>query len=426
MPGRLPDARTVVLLVDASNFYVSCERVFDPSLVGVPVVVLSNNDGCIVSRSDEAKAAGIPMGAPHFKWRDRLRAIGARVFSSNYALYAEMSRRVLETVTPFALDIEAYSIDESFLTVPPVGERALRALGAQIHERVLRWTGIPVRVGIAPTKTLAKAASELAKRAAPPVWLLRPTDDAALASMPVGEVWGIGRRLAPRLAALGIVTARDLRDAPDVRLRAVLSVGGRRTALELRGVPCLALEPPAPVRQSLIRSRSFGHPVSDRADLGEALSMHAARAAEKLRAEGLVARLLTAFATTGVHTDTPVHGHAAVSFEAPTQATGAFVGAAARALDRLYAPGVRYRKAGVVVTGLSLRAATPGHLFVPDDPREAAFLAAVDGLNRRYRREAVRVASSGLARPWAMQRGHLGGDGTRAWGDAVAMARVRA
>ena len=424
--------RSVVLLVDASNFFVSCERVFDPSLDGVPVVVLSNNDGCIVSRSDEAKRAGIPMGAPYFKVRDRLTAMGARVFSSNYALYAEMSRRVMETVAPFAADMEVSSIDEAFLTVPAVGSKALRALAGQIHERVGRWTHIPVRVGVATTKTLAKAASEMAKGTDPPVRLLR-SDDPALASFPVGEVWGIGRRLSAQLFVLGITTAADLRDASDVRLRTVLSVVGRRTALELRGVPCIGADrgglshdvSSRVHRHSLIRSRSFGRPVTERADLGEALAMHAARAAEKLRAEGLVARLLTGFATTGVHTDTPRHGAVDVPFEAPSDATGDFVRAARVAADRLFECGVRYKKAGVVVTGLSPRAATSGHLFVPDDPRRVPFHAALDGLNGRYGRDTMRVASSGTARPWAMQRARLGANGLRAWGDPVAMARVR-
>lgn len=424
-------SKPVVMLVDASNFFVSCERVFDPSLHGVPVVVLSNNDGCVVARSEEAKRAGIPMGVAYFKVRDRLAALGARVFSSNYALYAEMSRRVMETIAPFATDIDVSSIDEAFLTVPPIGARALAALGGQIHERVLRWTHIPVRVGIATTRTLAKAASEMAKGTDPPVRLLR-SDDPALAAFPVGEVWGIGPRLAPKLAHLGITTAADLRDASDVRLRTVLSVVGRRTALELRGVPCIgpdrggsSTDPAQRLhRHSVIRSRSFGRAVTERADLAEALAMHAARAAEKLRGEGLVARVLTAFATTGAHTDTPFHAAADVPFEAPTDATTAFVSAVRRALDRLYVPGVRYKKAGVVVTGLSPKAATPGHLFVPDDPRAAAFHTALDSLNRRYARDTVRVAASGMRRPWAMQRAMLGANGLRAWGDPVAMARV--
>ena len=338
---------------------------------------------------------------------------------------------MMETVAPFGADVEVSSIDEAFLTVPAVGRRALAALAVQIHERVLRWTHIPVRVGVATTRTLAKAASEMAKGSDPPVRLLA-SGDAALAAFPVGEVWGIGRRLATRLHGLGIVTAADLRDASDVRLRTVLSVVGRRTALELRGVPCIGADRgglshdlAARVhRHSLIRSRSFGHAVTDAADLREALAMHAARAAEKLRAEGLVARVLTGFATTGVHTDAPVHSAVDVPFEAPSQATGVFAAAAHLAVDRLFQPGIRYKKAGVVVTGLSPRDATPGHLFVPDDPRHAPFHAALDGLNRRYGRETVRVAASGTRRPWAMQRTHLGADGLRAWGDAVAMARV--
>ena len=400
--GRLPD---VYALVDCADFFVACERVFDPALRNRPVVVLSNNDGCIVSRSREVKAAGVPMAAPYFRWKPTLDRIGARVCSSNYGLYAALSRRVMAVLAPFAAALEVYSVDEAFLTVPDLGPVALHALGGQLVERVGRHVGVPVRVGVGPTKTLAKAAVEAARHRSPPVVV--GADDAALGALPVEEVWGIGRRLGPRLRALGVPTALALRDAPDRLLGSVLNVVGMRTVWELRGRPCFRLQTAPPPHKSLIRSRSFGHAVTRRSDLAEALAHHASRAAETLRAERLVAGALTAFVTTGPHTDTPYAASDTAALPAPTSDTAALVAATRRVLDRVYAPGVRYRKAGVMLFGLVPEDAATGHLFVPDDPARRRLMAALDALNRRYGPDTVRVAAAGTARPWAMRRDHL-------------------
>ena len=393
------------VLVDCADFFVACERLFDPSLDGRPVVVLSNNDGCVVSRSAEAKAAGVPMGAPYFAWEGALDRIGAHVCSSNYGLYAALSRRVMAALAPFAVALEAYSVDEAFLTVPDLGPQGLYALGVRMHERVGRWTGIPVRVGVGPTKTLAKAAIEAARHRDPPVVV--GADDRALAALPVEDVWGIGRRLAPRLRTLGVDTALALRDGDDRLLRTALNVVGMRTVWELRGRPCFRLETAPPSPKSLVRSRSFGRAVTRRADLAEALALHASRAAETLRAERLVAGALTAFVTTGPHTDTPYAASDTAAFAAPSNDTAVLVEAAHRVLARVYAPGVRYKKAGVTLFGLVPEAAATGHLFVPDDPARRRLMAALDALNDRYGADTVRLAATGTARPWATRRDHL-------------------
>ncbi|MEM6328238.1 MAG: Y-family DNA polymerase, partial [Bacteroidota bacterium] len=302
--------RRLIGLVDCSAFYCSCERVFDPRLEAVPVAVLSNNDGCVIARSQEIKDVGIKMGAPFFKCRSDLREIGAAVFSSNYTLYGDMSRRVMETLHSFTPDVAQYSIDEAFLSIPtpPGSPEAVRerveALAREIRARVLQWTGIPVRVSFAETKTLAKAASEYAKvllaRGEDPCVCLfgHPNREDWLAEMYVGDVWGVGRRWATRLATLGGSTAATLAGLPDTLIRSHFNIVLLRTVHELRGHSCLPLDDAPLVRQTLVKSRSFGEPVSDLTSLSQAVSTHAARAAEKLRREGLIAGRISAFITT--------------------------------------------------------------------------------------------------------------------------------
>ncbi len=248
-------------LVDCNNFYASCERLFAPRLEGRPVVVLSNNDGCVVARSNEAKALGIPMGAPYFTYAERLRQAGAAVFSSNYALYGDLSRRVMQVLAGFAPRIEVYSIDECFLDL--AGVRDPTVLGLEIARTVRQWTGIPVAVGIAPTKTLAKLANRLAKKGLSPAgpvldWSRLPDPATVLAAVPVEDIWGIAKGFGARLRALGIVDAQALRAADPRRLRQRFGVAVERVAWELRGRSCLPLECVAPPRQQVMVSRSFG------------------------------------------------------------------------------------------------------------------------------------------------------------------------
>ncbi|MBN1845985.1 MAG: Y-family DNA polymerase, partial [Sedimentisphaerales bacterium] len=276
----------IYALVDCNNFYVSCERVFAPRWEGQPVVVLSNNDGCVVARSDEAKALGIRMGVPVFQVRDLIEKHGVEVFSSNYTLYADMSRRVMETLAGFAPAMEVYSIDEAFLDL--AGNRADRTEYArQIRRRVRQWVGIPVTIGLGPSKTLAKVANHLAKWSARAQGVLDLTEcpylAEALRRTPVQDVWGVGPQYARRLRQAGIQTAWDLRSAGDAWIRRELGVTGLRTVHELRGIACYDLETSAPPNQGIANSRSFGRPVETLAELQEAVAAYMSRAARKLR-----------------------------------------------------------------------------------------------------------------------------------------------
>jgi len=427
-------------LVDCANFYVSCERLFDPSLHRIPVVVLSNNDGCIIARSEEAKALGVPMGAPYFRWREPLVAAGARALSSNYALYADLSARVMAALRSLCAEVETYSVDEAFVRLPEGTPAAVEEAARAVRARVLRWTGIPVRVGVGPTKTLCKAAGFLAKRTDSGVRYLPAHLPDPLAKIPVSEVWGIGRRLAPRLRARGVRTALDLRDLPDAWARQHLHVPGHRTILELRGLACIPLEEAPPARRSIARSRSFGRAVTERRELEEAVATHVARAAEKLRAEGWVAAALqvTLFpgpSASAAHGAESAVGCAAV-LDPPTQATPELLRAAMRAVDRLYRPGLAYYKAGVLMTHLAPDTPPQGHLFHTPDPRAAELLAAADAVNARFRRgrsePAVFFARQGTRRPdlqtetghaWAMRRAQRSPAYTTRW-DELAVVRA--
>ena len=412
-------------LVDVNNFYVSCERVFNPRLEGVPVVVLSNNDGCVVARSNEAKALGIPMGAPWFQLRDLARRHRVRTLSSNYELYGDMSARVVAILRDFAPDIEVYSIDESFLDVAPVQARhgGGTALGQALRRRIRQWTGLPVCVGLAPTKTLAKLANHLAKRH-PEFdgvcdWgaLSAQEQSAWMGRVGVGEIWGVGRRLTGQLQALGMRSVRDLCLAGRAFLQARFSVVLARVADELRGTSCLDLEAMAEPRQQIIVSRSFGRPVTALAELQEALAMHAARAAEKLRAQRSVAALVLV----SLHARpfrTGERFERAFALPEPTDDTRLLTGAVLAGAGRLFRAGCAYRKAGLLLSGLSARDLCQQDLFdrgAGARERAARLMAVMDRINRTYGPDTLRSAASGLERPWHMRSGHRSPRYTTRW-----------
>ncbi|CAN5565228.1 Y-family DNA polymerase [soil metagenome] len=389
-------------LVDASNFYVSCQRVFEPRHRAVPVAVLSSNDGCVIARSEEVKAMGVPMGVPYFKVRDQMTAAGTVVYSANFELYQDMSRRVMETLGTFTPDVEVYSIDEAFLRLDPASPRALTYLAARIHQRVLRWTGIAMRVSIASTRTLAKAGSEharsLQKRGEAPAVFLHDADQitALLDGVPAESVWGIGRAHAAKLSAQGIRTARQLRDRPDEWIRQHLHTPGLRTVFELRGIPCSPESQLPHHRKSLLRSRSFGRSVTEQQELREAVAGHMASAAMRLRAEGLVARHVSVylFAREG-------RGAARLRLVAgerqssPTNQTPELLKAAMRCLERAFRPGERYGKAGVGLSEISPAGAAQSDLFAPDNARTPAMLTALDERNARFGKGTIAFGSEG-------------------------------
>jgi DNA polymerase V len=294
-------------LVDCNNFYVSCERLFQPMLHGKPVVVLSNNDGCVIARSDEAKALGIPMGLPAFKLADLVKKHCLEVYSSNYTLYGDLSARVMTTLTQWTPEVEVYSIDEAFLKFSPLPSDALMAYGQSMRATIQQWTGIPVSIGIASTKTLAKLANRLAKRspeAKGVIALTSPAEiEAVLACTPIEDIWGIGRGYARRLHAHEIRTALQLRDVHDRWVRQELGIVGLRLVWELRGISCLPLALCPPPKQSVMVSRSFGRPITTRTEMREAVATYMTRAAEKLRRHQVAAGVLTVFLMTNRFTD---------------------------------------------------------------------------------------------------------------------------
>jgi DNA polymerase V len=338
---------SVFALVDCNNFYVSCERVFQPGLVGKPVVVLSNNDGCVIARSEEAKASGIPMGLPAFQLAQRFPHQAIEVYSSNYALYGDMSARVMATLTQMTPAVEVYSIDEAFVYLSNPGT------GHWLCRLVTRWTGIPVSVGIGTTKTLAKLANRHAKQTPQSHGIVDLTGaserETVLAQTPVREVWGIGPQYSKFLTAHGITTAYDLREAPDRWIKKHMGVVGLRIVGELRGISCLPLVQCPPSQKSLMVSRSFGRPITTLAEMREAVATYTSSAAAKLRRRGLAAGVLTVFLLTNRFKPEEPQYHHALRLPLPvaTNDTAELLSYALRGIERLFREGYRYKKAGV-------------------------------------------------------------------------------
>jgi len=399
----------IFALVDCNNFYASCERVFNPRLEGKPIVVLSNNDGCVVARSNEAKALGIGMGVPEFQIRPMLRAHHVQVFSSNYTLYGDMSQRVMETLEQFCPDLEVYSIDEAFLSLVGFERRNLTDYGQQIRQTVKQWTGIPVSVGIAETKTLAKIANRVAKRT-PDMGgvcdlLACPDRDALLGRIAVEDVWGIGPNHAHMLTQHGITTAFQLRRVDDQWIRKRMGIVGLRLVMELRGVSCLDLEQcPAP-KQSLTCSRAFGKLISTLGEMEEAVSVYTSRVAEKLRRERLAATVLTVCLTTNEFKEGPQYSNAlTLNLSVVTDTTSDLIKSALQGIRAIYRDGYLYKKAGVMLTGLVPVSQTQADLFDDRDRRKSKrLMSALDAINDRWGADTLHYASSGISKPWKTQ-----------------------
>lgn len=415
----------VFALVDCNNFYVSCERVFNPRLEGVPVAVLSNNDGCVVARSQEVKDLGVQMGAPEFELRGQPRMRGVRFFSSNYTLYGDMSRRVMDTLGLLAPALEIYSIDEAFLDLTGVPERA--EFGQRLRRTVRQWTGIPIAVGIAATKTLAKIANKAGKkdRGAAGVFdltgLAASRLDDVLEATAIEDVWGVGFAHAPRLRAAGIATARRFRDADMGWVRARMGVCGYRTLLELRGISCLPLELVPPTRKGITSSRSFSELVMSQDALCEAVSAYATRAAAKLRRHKLAAGVLTVFIETNRFRNDPQYSNGCtMPLPCPTDDTADLIGHAQAGIARIFREGFKYKKAGVMLTELSPAAMAQMPLWDDRDrPRRRLLMRALDSANGRYGAGAVFFAAEGIRKPWQMRRERLSPCYTTRWDQLI-------
>lgn len=413
-------------LVDVNNFYASCERVFNPKLANRLVVVLSNNDGCVIARSAEAKQLGVPMGMPFFQVAKLLKQHNGVALSSNYALYGDMSRRVMTILARFAPRQEVYSIDECFLGMD--GLNNLSGHGQEIRQQIRQWTGLPVCVGFGVSKTLAKLANHCAKKGLAGQDGVcnfldgSPSDiDRLFGRIAASEVWGVGRRLAGRLEAMGISTVRQLRDADPKRMRQHFSVVLERTVMELRGESCLSLEEMAPAKQQIICSRSFGQPVLDLADLREATANYTARAAEKLRGQGSVAGVLHVFVQTNpFKPNEPQYNQSiAVPFTAPTADTRVMATAALSGLEKIFRPGYRYKKVGVMLLDLCPAEKVAPSLFEAAPKHSKALMAAVDAINRINGRGTIRLGAEGIEQPWKMRRERMSRRYTTRWDELL-------
>ena len=409
-------------LVDVNNCFVSCERVFNRSLVGRPVAVLSNNDGCCVSRSKEFKALGIAMGTPYFQLKNREKS-GELVFcSSNYELYGDMSRRLISILRDEALDVEQYSIDEAFICPPNNPDLGYAEYGKRLRAKILRWIGLPCGIGFAPTKTLAKIADHIGKKRPEGVFVLPDDPTEILAALPAGEVWGVGRRLAVKLRAEQIFTAKDLRDAPDDVIRSVGGVVLLRTATELRGIPCNEERDYDADPDSVSCSRSFGEPVTTLDGISESLASFTAQAATKLRKHSMLAAGCNIYAQifrSGGGGDCIVR---TVMFPEPTDATNAMLDAIRPEVPALFLPGTRYRKTGVVFFGLEkVGTARQMDLFSPPKVSKASPLyKAIDAINVRYGKGKVFSASEGMGeKSWKMKRAKLSSRASTRWDELL-------
>jgi len=400
-------------LVDCNNFFASCERVFNPTLNGKPVVVLSNNDGCVVARSSEAKALGIPMGEPAYKLRRFAESGQVLLFSSNYTLYGDMSRRVMQTLSQFTPSLEIYSIDEAFISLEGLCHYSLQEYGREIARTVHRATGIPVSVGIAPSKTLAKLAAHFAKKYPAYRGVCVIDSEArrikALGLTPVSEVWGIGRRYSRALESRNILTALQLAETDETILRKILTVQGTRIQAELRGIPCIALEEHPAGKQQICTSRSFGTLLSDYEPVSEAVAHFAASCAEKLRKQhSLAASVIVFLCTNRFRTqDAQYNAGTLVSLSIPSSASNEIVGAALKGLSKIYRTGFSFKKAGVILSDILPDTPAQGDLFdTVNREKQKKLMQTVDDINAEYGRNTLRLGTQGFGHSWHMKNEH--------------------
>lgn len=425
--------KTTIALVDCNNFYVSCERVFQPRLEGRPVVVLSNNDGCVVARSQEVRDLGVKMAAPWFKIRELAERNGIIAFSSNYTLYADMSNRVMSLLAEFSPQQEIYSIDECFLDLNGFKYLDYTAYGQRIRATIKQHVGLPVCVGIGASKTLAKLANHVAKKR--PSYagvcdfnaLDGDTLDALLGTIAVNEVWGVGPRISARLIDMGIMTVRDLKRAPPKMIRTQFSVMLERTLAELNGEACLTLEEIAPAKQQIMASRTFGEYVYSFDELAQAVVTYTTRAAEKLRRQAsLAGAIQVTIRTNPFKTNVPQYQRGLlVPLPTPSDNTRQLARAALFGLRRLFRPGFAYQKAGVMLSELIPIAQRPRTLF--DDTaaqaRSQSTMRVMDSINRIMGEHTLHLLGEGLEKRWKMRRGHKTPNYTTRF-DEIAIARA--
>ena len=399
-----------IALVDCNSFYVSCETLFNPKLRNKPVVVLSNNDGCIISRSNEAKALGIKMGEPYFKEKDVIVKNNVQVFSSNYSLYGDISRRVMRTLKRFNSNIEIYSIDEAFLDLSNFSDDEIEGVGHEIRSVVLKWTGIPTSIGIAKTKTLSKVANHIAKKKQSGIVSLIGIEniDPILEKVEINDVWGVGKQLTKFYQQNGIYNAKQLKNKSNTWVKKSSNVLSSRTAMELRGISCIDLETTNSKRKSCVVSRSFGKRVEHFQELKEAIVGYALNASEKIRSESLVTKSITVFVRTspfqsryGFYSNSKT-----IDFPIATNNSIEIVKAALNALENIFKNGYRYQKAGVMLSHLSESNNNKNLFSSEKDEKIKNLMKSIDNTNYRYGRSTLSLASAGVHKKWNSKRQH--------------------
>ena len=397
-----------IALIDCNSFYVSCERLFNPKIRKKPVVVLSNNDGCIVSRSNEAKALGIKMGEPYFKAKDIIIKNKVEVFSSNYSLYGDLSRRVMRTLKRFNADIEVYSIDEAFIDLSNFADDEVENVAQEIRATVLKWTGIPTSIGIAKTKTLSKVANYIAKKKKSGVtnFIGIENIDPLLEKVNINDVWGVGKQLTKFYHKNGIYNAKQLKNKSNTWIKKSSNVLSSRTAMELKGISCINIEKTTTKRKSCVVSRWFGKRIEKFQELKEAVANYCLNASEKIRSESLVAKAITVFVRTSpFQRNFGYYSNAkTVDFPIATNNSIEVVKTAVDILENIFKNGYQYQKAGVMLTGLS-NANDKTNLFSSEkDEKISNLMRSIDNTNHRYGRSTLSVASAGVQKKWNMRR----------------------
>ena len=408
-----------IAIIDVNNFYVSCERVFNPKLENKPVVVLSNNDGCAISRSNEAKALGIKMGTPWFKLKEFAKQENVTALSSNYTLYLDMSHRVMALLSRFSPDQEIYSIDESFLDLTTFKSKDLIKYGQQIKTKIKQWTGLPVSIGIGSTKTLSKLANHIAKKNASfkGVCNLNVMDedtlDAWMSHIPVSDVWGVGRSLTPKLNQLDIMSVLDLKHADPDYIRQQFSIVLEKTVRELNGTMCIELQDAEEPNKEIMVSRSFGRRVKDKQELIEAVTSYTSRAAERMRKQSSVATSLYIYIRTSPHDDKKQYANGVnIPLFQPSDDTMVLTNTALLGLDYIYREGFDYQKAGITLCNLTSKYKVQGHLF--NDTISHSRMKIMDTINQRWKGK-LKLGSEGVTKEWEMKANFKSRNYTTNW-----------
>ena len=409
-------------LIDCNNFFASCERVFDLNLKNKPLVILSNNDGCVIARSNEAKKLGIKMAQPAFEIKDLINSGTVHVRSSNFSLYTDMSRRVMQTLMQFENDMELYSVDEVFMEVPNSCKSSLEKLADQIRNKVKEWTGLPVSVGIGKTKTLAKLANKLAKENSDVMVLFHESAvNNALEKTNLEDIWGIGKKCAKKLKRAGVHSPLELKKTNDIIIRRILGVIGLRVSLELRSVSCFSLEDSPSPKKSILSSRSFGKPTSELSDLEEAVSNFTAKAAEKLRKEKRLTSFISVFVSSGKKAKNQYFNQAGISISTPLSYTPDLISYAKKCLKKIYKPDILYKKAAVMLSDFSNQTSIQKDLFekAGDLTKKEKLMQLLDKINNHYDKEALFFIASGIDRKWKSNQSNTSPKYTTSWNDIL-------